>query len=199
MEINVVCPLCLSQNVLLANSKQSNNYFVCPSCKGSFSSRVVKIRSKNSRGNKKENKRTFSIRIIEFNGNEDLIEFADAKYEDFEIRAKDLAVFSYVNSNLMVVQNSTVGQYKKISKSSCYVATYVYGINSVEVQTLRRFRDEFLLKTLLLSWFVSIYYIVSKKTTILLKDNKNFKRLFHIILSPIILFIRKFYRLKDSK
>jgi hypothetical protein len=43
----------------------------------------------------------------------------------------------------------------------CYVATYVYGPDSSEVATLRRFRDEVLLRSAALALGVDVYYSLS--------------------------------------
>lgn len=197
MEINIVCPKCESQNVFLANSSNSTNSFVCPKCRTSFLSRIVNIRSKSSRGSKKENRRTFSVRVKEFNGREDLIEFINAGYDDFELRARDLAVFSYINNNLIIAQNLTVGQFKKISKPSCYIASYVYGSDAIEVHLLRKFRDDYLLDSYILSQLVKTYYFFSKKIVALIKDNRICKNLFYFLLFPITSIIKSIYEFKE--
>ena len=58
--VRLVCPKCEHENLFEARLT-STEEFICPNCKTQFDSRIVRIRSKKSRGSKKENKRSFSI------------------------------------------------------------------------------------------------------------------------------------------
>ena len=148
--VRLVCPKCENQDLFQARLS-STEEFICPNCKTQFISRIVRIRSKKSRGLKKEGKRSFSIRVTNFVGTEDLIEFENASYDDFEFKAKDVAAFSYLNQKLRVIQNMTINRYMKISRPSCFVATLVYGPDSPEVRLLRQWRDDKLLASKILS------------------------------------------------
>src|SRR5262249_9484555 len=66
----------------------------------------------------------------------------------------------YLAGQLAVVQNLKVAGYMKIA-SGCYLASYVYGPESCEVEMLRRLRDEMLMSSRLLSLFVRLYYRMS--------------------------------------
>lgn len=81
----------------------------------------MKIRAKRARGNRKSGTRRFSVRVIDISGAEDLIEFNNDRYEDFELRSKDEAAFSCVGKRLTLIENLTIGRSMKLSRwrSSC--------------------------------------------------------------------------------
>jgi hypothetical protein len=64
--------------------------------------------------------RHFSIRVKDFRGNEDLIEFANAGRSNFEFRSGDTVAFSYKqpSNKLALVQNFTIGQWMKVGTTS---------------------------------------------------------------------------------
>jgi hypothetical protein len=185
-QIRLVCPKCEAQfpyGIVLPKSVYGIS---CPGCHEGFTSRVVQVRAKRSRGSRRENRRHFSVRVIDFSGGEDMIEFVNAGYADFELRAKDMAVFSYRRNKLGIVQNLTIGQYMKVSAPKCYLATYVYGSTSEAVTTLRLFRDIVLLDSPLLSPCVTTYYWVSPALIKWLGDVRAFKAVSAALLNPIV-------------
>jgi hypothetical protein len=64
------------------------------------------------------------VRIFDLSGREDLIEFTQRGIDDFELRSGDLAVFSYANNKLLLIQNLTIGRYLSL-KSGCSTSTVV--------------------------------------------------------------------------
>lgn len=108
MKHTVVCPHCQAKIFYNFNTSNSNYDINCSYCKNSFLTRIVKIRAKRSRGDRESGSRNFTIRIIEFSGKEDLIEFRNPRYKDFELRQGDLAVFSFEENYLRIVQNLTI-------------------------------------------------------------------------------------------
>jgi hypothetical protein len=118
-EVKLVCPKCEAQSVFPVSASQSVNQLACPQCQTQFICRLVQIRSKNSRSNKSTSGRAFSVRVKDLRGGEDLIEFTNPGGADFELRSKDLAVFSYHDNRLAVVQNLTVGRYMSIKTAGC--------------------------------------------------------------------------------
>ncbi len=187
--VRLVCPKCEHQNLFQAQLI-STEEFICPNCKTQFISRIVRIRSKKSRGSKKEGKRSFSIRVTDSGGTEDLIEFDNASYEDFELRAKDVAAFSYLNKHLRIVQNMTINQYMKISRSLCIVATLIYGTDSIEVQLLRQWRDDKLLTSRVFSRLVTLYYRISPWFVSQFGQLKALRTLARWFLTPIVLVLK---------
>lgn len=187
--VRLVCPKCEHQNLFKARLT-STEEFICPSCKTQFISRILKIRSKKSRGSKREGKRSFSIRVTSFGGTEDLIEFDNASYDDFEFKAKDVAAFSYLNKQLRIIQNITINRYMKISRPSCFIATLVYGPNSIEVRLLRQWRDDKLLASRALSRLVTLYYQISPWFAGHFGQVRAFRKLAKWSLAPIVLVLR---------
>lgn len=187
--VRLVCPKCEHQNLFKARLT-STEEFICPNCKTQFISRIVRIRSKKSRASKREGRRSFSIRVTNFGGTEDLIEFDNASYNDFELRAKDVAAFSYLNKHLRIVQNMTINQYMKIARSLCFVATLIYGPNSMEVRLLRQWRDDKLLASRVLSRLVTLYYRISPWFVSQFGQVRSFSTLARFFLTPIVLFLR---------
>jgi len=153
------CAKCGKPSWYQLDPSKASHHLVCKKCDHGFKTRLVQIRAKRSRGSKKDNKRHFSIRVVEASGREDLIEFTNRSYEDFELRSDDLAAFSYLGNDLKLVQNITIGKHWKLS--DCYLATHLYGSTSKEVTVLRLFRDEVLLTSELLSPIVKEYYRLS--------------------------------------
>jgi len=185
-QIRLVCPKCEAQFLYGIVASKSVYNLKCPKCHTGFTSRIVKIRAKRSRGAKKENKRRFSIRVIDLSGTESLIEFVNAGYGDFELRAKDIAAFSYRDNKVRMVQNLTIGQYMTVSEPKCYLATYVYGSTSEAVTTLRFFRDDVLLDSVFLSPAVTLYYRISPVLIRWLGRNRMFRAISLALLSPIV-------------
>jgi hypothetical protein len=123
-QIQLVCPNCETHTLFSAQSGQSQSNVVCGKCKKTFIAWIVRIRAKNSRQDKRANTRAYSVRVIDVNGGQHLIEFQQKGIADFELRAGDHAVFSYVNNKLLMVQNLTVGRYLNL-KSGCSVLTLI--------------------------------------------------------------------------
>ncbi|MCL2062754.1 MAG: hypothetical protein FWG98_00080 [Candidatus Cloacimonetes bacterium] len=68
-------------------------------------------------------------------------------------------------------------------KSGCYIATCVYGsYDSPEVWTLRRYRDDVLMRSLLGRSFISVYYAISPSLVRFLGE----KQWFHSLLKPML-------------
>lgn len=198
-QIKIVCPKCETQNFCEVEPLKSVYHFQCPKCHSDFKSRIVKVRSKRSRGSKKDNRRNFSIRILDFSGGEDFIEFVNAGYKDFELRAKDIAVFSYLNDDLKIVQNKTINHYMKVSAPTCFIATYLYGPKSEEVANLRCFRDDILLSSALLSPLVNLYYILSQTILKWLGNFRLFRAVSLFLMKPVVLFIGWYLHMKQSR
>jgi len=198
-QIRIVCPKCEVQSFYKFTPSKSVYNLQCPNCHSDFMSRIVTVRSKRSQGSKKDNRRNFSIRILDFSGGEDLIEFVNAGYKDFELRAKDRAIFSYRKNDLKIVQNSTINRYMKVSAPSCFIATYLYGPNSIEVTTLRQFRDDVLLSSTLLSPLVNFYYILSQTILRWLGNFRLFNAISLLLMKPVVLCIGWYLQIKRSR
>ena len=121
-QVNLICPNCETQNALVISARKSNYKITCQKCNRDFGSRVVKIRAKNSRQDKRANLRDYSVRVIDFSGGEDLIQFRQSGIADFELRSGDIAAFNYHDNKLQIIQNLTIGRYLSL-KSGCSSVT----------------------------------------------------------------------------
>lgn len=78
-------------------------------------------------------------------------------------------------SNYSSGKRNTYSSTHKTNKSEgCYIATMVYGdYNHPQVMVLRRYRDEYLLKSFCGRCFVKIYYYLSPKVVQILHNKKR--------------------------
>ena len=126
LTFGLICPNahCLAQNFFPFDVKQKYNNYVCPKCKSTFVTRIAKVRTGTSR---RENARLgnsllspiiqtrrFSIRVKDFYGNEDLVEFVNYSPQTFEFKSSDMVCFTYSENELNVVQNFTINHWMRI-------------------------------------------------------------------------------------
>lgn len=91
-----------------------------------------------------------------------LIKNVIVKYQEENEEVKE--EFVYPNSSTKIMEEKAYERYqeKKRRKSGCFIATAVYGTPSaLEIDVLRDFRDEFLLKNRVGEKFVNFYYRIS--------------------------------------
>ena len=80
----------------------------------------------------------------------------------------------------------------KVENKNCYIATLVYDdINHPNVEILRDYRDNKLLKYTIGQLFVRIYYFISPTAVRVLKPFKNIQNIIRLILDKLILKIDK--------
>ncbi len=81
--------------------------------------------------------------------------------------------------------------YSKYVPGECFIATSVYGSpHALEVRILRKFRDEFLLKSMGGKIFVSFYYCFSPRLVRCLKNKKRIKIFIKkVILDPLVILV----------
>lgn len=78
-------------------------------------------------------------------------------------------------------------------KSSCYIATMAYGdYEHPQVIVLRKFRDYVLIKYFIGKLFVKLYYFISPKIVLVLKNNNTINRIIRKILDKLIEYIIKY-------
>lgn len=192
-QYNIVCPNCEDQNIHDIYIHQHKSWFalLCPKCGNSFKSRIATTRSKRSALSRKGDRtsREFSIRIKNPDGTESLIEFANSSENDFELKSGDVVIFSYRNDHLRIIQNITLRRYMPVSNSACFIATCVFGENSPEVSTLRRWRDRKLIPSPIGALAVALYYKTSPKLVALMKDSSLCLAVARACLSTFIRFL----------
>lgn len=189
--VMLVCPKCQKQNLQQLQLTSEAMAVTCPDCQADFRTEIAVVRAKRSSSSKKEGRRTFSVRVQNFNGSERLIEFVNSGTDDFELRSKDIAAFSYLNGTLGIVQNLKVRQYMKVSKPGCFVATYVYGADAPEVRHLREWRDACLLPSPVGAMAVSVYYHVSEPLVGWFGNVPMVRHVLRRLLAPIVAHARR--------
>lgn len=190
-KIDVICPQCETQFLINYDHKQNTISHSCPECSTVSESQFVQIRSKRSKGSKKDNKREFTVRVFLPEGGEKLIEFVNASYDDIELRSKDYALFTYLNGQLKIILNYKINRYTVISKPSCYIATYIFENQSEEVELLRDYRDFVLLRTQVTKLVVNFYYFISPQLIRYFGNSEFFKNTSRHILLNLISIIQK--------
>ncbi len=118
-QVSILCPNKYCNETILYEIKAPARSFAieCPSCSTKFNSQVVVVRSKRSRGKKVDDIlsiRDYSVRVWFLTGEEDLFEFSDSAFlkdRDFELRQRDVAIFTYLNNRLTIIQNLTINRY----------------------------------------------------------------------------------------
>jgi hypothetical protein len=113
MAVKLVCPHCETQNVYDVSAHQFYD-MTCPECDNDFVILLAMARSKRSRGNRKTNSRTFTIRAI-LEDREELLKFVSDTYEDIDLKAKDEFAMSYIDDKPILVQNFKVGTYWSVN------------------------------------------------------------------------------------
>jgi hypothetical protein len=137
---------------------QPEHDVTCPKCGLSYQIRVLRVRAKTSRGSRAENRRSFSIRVVAHGGGEELIELENAGYHDFELRSRDTLIVSYRKGRIVQLYNVTVARFMAIANPRCFVASWLFGPASDEVDALRELRDRRLLEHGAGRAFVAGYY-----------------------------------------
>jgi len=188
--VHLVCPHCESQDT---HELDSDSYGIleCAKCKKSAEFHILQIRSKRSRGSKKNNTRSYTVRATSLSGREEHLEFDDASYTDFEMRSKDLVAFVYKKGNLVLIQNLTIRKYTKISRSSCFLASAVYGPASRETRLLRLWRDESLIETSIGRLIVNCYYRISPFIARRIERQSKLAAIIRTLIAPIIFLLRQ--------
>ena len=75
----------------------------------------------------------------------------------------------------------------KRKNEGCYIATMAYGdYDHPQVLALRKYRDQILSSSFLGRKFIQLYYIVSPKLVLILKDHKNINRFIRNILDKFV-------------
>lgn len=108
----LVCPSCDKQSI----HKLSEGWHeqVCSECQKPLRYLIATVRAKRSRGNKRDNTRKTSLRLL-YLKKEDFIEFGSEYASDFEMRAGDVIALVYKQGErLAVIQNLTLNRYERL-------------------------------------------------------------------------------------
>jgi len=115
LDVNIICGHCNGQATYKVTGEGLHN-LVCPNakCAKPFAALLGTARAKRSRGDKRNNRRHYSLRYTT-NGAEGFIEFDSDSYDDAELRAKDQFALSIVNGQTRILFNQSIGQYWQIN------------------------------------------------------------------------------------
>jgi len=83
------------------------------------------------------------------------------------------------------------GPIRSSGGSNCFIATELYGRESSEVRTLRRFRDRFLMPQPIGRLFVAMYYRASPSIVLVIRRSAALRYIFHIAVSAIVHIVRR--------
>jgi hypothetical protein len=105
----IICPKCKVQVSQTGVFTAGQVTLFCKACNTKVVSFLFTIRAKRSR--RFESflpKREFNIRVIDAVGKEHLKSFGNVDSVDFELRARDQAIFTYSGGELAMIQNLTI-------------------------------------------------------------------------------------------
>lgn len=108
--VQLLCPVCGAQ-ALYTVPPDGAARVSCARCGNGFDTRVMRVQSKRSAGNKRMNTRRFTVRVRDLVGRDDLVEFERPLDDDFDMRSRDLVAFTWAGGVLTLVQNLTLGRY----------------------------------------------------------------------------------------
>lgn len=122
-----------------------------------------------------------------------LVDFLFDKLGPFQInQVKQICYWKDVRASQAKSTAKEVGKTIGKATDGCYVATMAYGnYDHPQVMELRKFRDEFLRKTLFGRYFIRIYYKYSPLLVEKLKDKPKINELIRRFLDQLIKSIRK--------
>jgi hypothetical protein len=151
-----------------------------------------------------EGKGVWNIKLLKkYSDNPFDVIFFDVEYDSLKGEFNEL-IFKLVKGDLVTVKieitlyrHMVYGQLMSIYKTSnekCFIATVCFGSSdSKEVVLFRRFRDEVLLKFLLGRIFITLYYSLSPRISIIVDGNMILKNFFkNLVLNPLYHLIRLF-------
>lgn len=140
-----------------------------------------------------------NIKLKKFNMTEDFISIYNKRTETM-LEIQGMASFIPTNKNWNFLGVDELGkpiykgvnQKNKKSKGGCYIATMAYGdYNHPQVMELRRFRDEYLDKTIVGRRFIKFYYKYSPRLVEMLKNKQSINLFIRNILYQFIKAIKK--------
>jgi hypothetical protein len=122
-----------------------------------------------------------------------LVDFLFNKLGPFQInQVKHICYWKDVRATQAKSTAKQVGKTISTATDGCYIATMAYGdYDHPQVMELRKFRDEFLSKTLLGRYFIRFYYKYSPLLVEKLKDKPKINELIRTFLDQLINSIRK--------
>lgn len=81
--------------------------------------------------------------------------------------------------------------------ANCFIATEIYGVDSAQVATLRKFRDQALLPSRLGGTIVDRYYDLSPTMIRLMRRSRVVRTVAHSAVSLLVFFVRAVFRVRN--
>jgi hypothetical protein len=160
IESQLVCPQCRQTQQYRFSLHHAWIQFTCPACKKVFKVYFADAREVTVRGATGQRKH-YDFKLEELTSRLPThIEVSDAAPELFKTSRRDLLAFLYAPDNLLRgVLNLSSSHVLWVGNSGpCFIATAIFGAESLEVFALRRFRDEVLFNSSLGTRLVCLYY-----------------------------------------
>jgi len=180
---DIFCPHCKKQRIYELKGDYTDLH--CQKCDKPFKVFLAKVRAK--RGRKRGNTREYIIRYHSRAG-EGEKRFTDYGGSDLDLRSGDIFYLAYKDPNKSpnIVCNLNINKYVEINKGGCFIATVTCGYDSLEVQKLSLFRDNFLIKNFWGQLFTSNYYRFSPYLASYIEDKNILKRILRkTFITPI--------------
>lgn len=154
----VPCPACRKVSELTFSPRLSKHAFQCTHCATQFDAYFAEVRSCEVRRTKSS--RTYAFRLKELSGPLTRIDVEDRSVGELQIARTDLIGFLYSpRSVLRGVLNLSSSRVLWVTPGGpCFVATVAFGEDAPELDTLRRFRDGVLSRSLPGRAFIASYY-----------------------------------------
>jgi len=157
-QVTLSCPWCRAQGVFACAPAASRHRLDCPKCRQTFVAYVAELRTVQTALRGGTRRTTF--RVLEPSGAQARIELDDATGHELPTAPRDRLAFLYAPpERLRGVLNLSTSRVLWLNTTGpCFVATVVFGEDAPQVASLRRFRDEVLMRRPAGRRFVRWYY-----------------------------------------
>ncbi len=116
------------------------------------------------------------------------------KIETLDMKSETRSNLRDIRQNIGITSQS--GSSASSTSSGCYIATMVYGTyDAPQVKVLRRYRDEVLLKSLIGTGFVKLYYFISPSLVEKTRKMTSVKSIIRSLLDKVIVQLKGHYEI----
>ena len=131
---------------------------------------------------------------IEFTNEDDETEVHESSFINDDVNKKLGEIIASDVSNTLTMQPERIIAYPPLPNEGCFIATAAFGYYSAaEVQVLRDFRDDYLLKSAAGMAFVKWYYTYGPYAAAYIQENSILKPLVRTVLYPLIFSVQILY------
>jgi hypothetical protein len=186
VQVSLACPLCRKVVGFRLPHRRATHELRCPSCKRPFVAYLGELKAVQT--SLKGRTRHSIFRVVEPSGAQTRVEIDDATGHELPVAQRDLLAFLYgPPERLRGVLNLDTGKVLWLNTTGpCFVATVAFGPGAPELVTLRRFRDEVLLRGRAGQRFVRWYYARGPALAVFVERRPWRKRVTRGLLSLIV-------------